>query len=88
MMMIVVVLQVKAVLFMKPSWVKWKVEVTTITKQRRRRGIESALLLMKEQEANYNYENIISNLQPELNQDDRAGSDDEEQREANSNICR
>ena len=62
-----------------------QVEVTTVTKRRRRRGMESALLLMKEQEANNvsialnnnNNENI-SNLQPELNQDDRAGSDDEE----------
>ena len=62
-------------------------EVTTITKRRRRRGVELALLLMKEQEAsnvsiaaanNNNDDTIISNLQPELNQDDRAGSDDEE----------
>eukprot|EP00956_Cyclotella_meneghiniana_P044302 scaffold311685_cov63-Cyclotella_meneghiniana.AAC.3 len=49
-----------------------QVEVTTITKRRRRRGVELALLIMKEQEASNvsipaayknNDDTIISNLQ-------------------------
>jgi len=53
-----------------------KVEVTTITRRRKRRGHEAALRLIRERESQS--ADALSNLQQSLNDDDRAGSDDEE----------
>eukprot|EP00956_Cyclotella_meneghiniana_P002360 scaffold2646_cov42-Cyclotella_meneghiniana.AAC.3 len=57
-----------------------QVEVTTITKRRRRLGVERTRSSNVSIAAanNNNDDTIISNLQPEINQDDRAGSNDEE----------
>ena len=54
-----------------------KVEVTTITKRRRRRGQEAAMKMIQQQEAQ-SASNNITNIQGDLNEDDRAGSDDED----------
>lgn len=53
-----------------------KVEVTTITRRRKRRGHEAALRLIRERESQS--ADAASNLQQSLHEDDRAGSDDEE----------